>query len=105
MKFYSVLLCGALCLTACGGKTQTESDSAIDDHQPMTALEKAIDEQDKCLEKSEEAAKKDYEQRYGKMPTVMSEKEVEQWGNILNNQRENDCRAEMDKVDELSGKE
>lgn len=39
------------------------------------------------------------------MPTVMSEKELDQWNDILNNQHGNDCRAEMDKVDELSGKE
>ena len=71
----------------------------------MTALEKAIDEQDKCLEKSEEAAKKDYEQRYGKMPIVMSEKELDQWNDILNNQHRNDCRAEMNRVNELSGAE
>ena len=71
----------------------------------MTALEKVIDEQDKCLEKSEEAAKKDYEQRYGKMPTIMSEKEVEQWSNILNNQHGNDCRAEKNRVNKLSGSE
>ena len=105
MKIYLAFLCATLGLTACGGKTQAEQDSAIDDHQPMSALEKAIDEQDKCLEKSNEEAKKDYEQRYGKMPTVMSEKELDQWSDILNNQHGNDCRAEMDKVDKLQGKE
>ena len=35
----------------------------------------------------------------------MSEKEAEQWSNILNNQHENDCRAEMNRVNELSGSE
>ena len=39
------------------------------------------------------------------MPTIMSEKEVEQWSNILNNQRGNDYRAEMNRVNELSGSE
>ncbi|MBR5939703.1 MAG: hypothetical protein IKZ88_00460 [Neisseriaceae bacterium] len=99
MKSYLFLLLGLFCLTACGGKSAQE-EMATESNQPMTALDKAIEEQNKCLEKVEEEAKKEYEKQYGKMPTIMSEKELQQWSDILNGHND-DCRAEFDKVDEL----